>query len=323
MGTTETGPPDGWSGDARPCETWRAGGSNRPARGWCGPSRPTVADWLVEGHVALAAAHLPGPAGADLKTVTKAVESGYQHVDYAQRQVLAVEYYAFLTRMRPGDLVCPRRRNGCMRAASRARPTTCEACRGPAAPSRGLGIAARPNRRGHWLADLRELQGTVVDLTDCFDDVVDCWSPEAPSTSPADDSIDPQPRPDGPRYLRFPRSPRTSPIAAHRRGAPAGDRRPAAVDRKQIVLYGPPGTGKTYLAMELAEHLVGVEDASQRQLVQFHPSYAYEDFFEGFRPDGDGLRAGDVRAHAGPLRRIATEAEGAPRARRSCWSSTR
>ena len=54
--------------------------------------------------------------------------------------------------------------------------------------------------------------------------------------------------------------------------------------RKQVVLYGPPGTGKTYIAMALARHLVGEENASHRQLVQFHPSYAYEDFFEGFRP---------------------------------------
>ena len=61
---------------------------------------------LEEGYVSLAASHLGKvPAGSDLKTVTKAVESGYQHVDYAQRQTLATEYHAFLSRMRPGDLV--------------------------------------------------------------------------------------------------------------------------------------------------------------------------------------------------------------------------
>ncbi|MGA8520818.1 MAG: AAA family ATPase [Pseudonocardiaceae bacterium] len=47
------------------------------------------------------------------------------------------------------------------------------------------------------------------------------------------------------------------------------------------MLYGPPGTGKTYLARKLAEHLCG---PSAMKLVQFHPSYTYEDFFEGFRP---------------------------------------
>ncbi len=60
-----------------------------------------------------------------------------------------------------------------------------------------------------------------------------------------------------------------------------------AIKRKrQIILYGPPGTGKTYLAERLARHLVlarsGVQD-----LVQFHPSYNYEDFIEGLRPQVD------------------------------------
>ena len=53
-------------------------------------------------------------------------------------------------------------------------------------------------------------------------------------------------------------------------------------DKGQVILYGPPGTGKTYLAQALAEALAPEEDA--RSLVQFHPAYSYEDFFEGYRP---------------------------------------
>ncbi len=57
-----------------------------------------------------------------------------------------------------------------------------------------------------------------------------------------------------------------------------------AVDRKgQAIVYGPPGTGKTYLAQQLATHLVGGGDGFV-ELVQFHPAYAYEDFMQGIRP---------------------------------------
>ena len=53
-------------------------------------------------------------------------------------------------------------------------------------------------------------------------------------------------------------------------------------DKKQVIFQGPPGTGKTYVARALANHLAGSED--RVTLVQFHPSYAYEDFVRGFRP---------------------------------------
>jgi len=81
-------------------------------------------------------------------------------------------------------------------------------------------------------------------------------------------------------------------------------------DSRQVVLYGPPGTGKTYLARRIAEHLVGTERV---RLVQFHPSYTYEDFFEGYRPSGDG-RSGTVslELRPGPLRALATEAREHP-----------
>ena len=53
-------------------------------------------------------------------------------------------------------------------------------------------------------------------------------------------------------------------------------------DKGQVIFQGPPGTGKTYVAQALAKHLA--ESQHRVTLVQFHPSYAYEDFVRGFRP---------------------------------------
>lgn len=53
-------------------------------------------------------------------------------------------------------------------------------------------------------------------------------------------------------------------------------------ERRQLIFYGPPGTGKTYVARELAKFLT--KEKEERTFLQFHPSYSYEDFFEGYRP---------------------------------------
>jgi len=75
--------------------------------------------------------------------------------------------------------------------------------------------------------------------------------------------------------------------------------------KRQVVFYGPPGTGKTYVARELARVLAG--DPSRVDLVQFHPSYAYEDFVEGYRPALiDGHPGFELRE--GPFKRRATKA---------------
>ena len=73
-------------------------------------------------------------------------------------------------------------------------------------------------------------------------------------------------------------------------------------DKRQVIFQGPPGTGKTYLAQALANCLAGTED--RVTLVQFHPSYAYEDFVRGFRPTLNGGQAG-FELQDGPLLRAA------------------
>jgi hypothetical protein len=59
--------------------------------------------------------------------------------------------------------------------------------------------------------------------------------------------------------------------------------------KKNIILQGAPGVGKTFVAKRLAYSMMGIKDVSRVKLVQFHQSYSYEDFIEGYRPSGAGF----------------------------------
>lgn len=54
--------------------------------------------------------------------------------------------------------------------------------------------------------------------------------------------------------------------------------------KKNIILQGAPGVGKTYIAKRLAYSMMGEMDVDRVTMVQFHQSYSYEDFIEGYRP---------------------------------------
>jgi 5-methylcytosine-specific restriction protein B len=54
--------------------------------------------------------------------------------------------------------------------------------------------------------------------------------------------------------------------------------------KKQIILAGSPGTGKTFIAQKFAKYLTSSQDG-YFDFVQFHPSYTYEDFMRGLKPE--------------------------------------
>ena len=58
--------------------------------------------------------------------------------------------------------------------------------------------------------------------------------------------------------------------------------------KKNIILQGPPGVGKTFVSKRLAYLLMGEKDPLRLEYIQFHQSYSYEDFVQGWRPNSSG-----------------------------------
>ena len=63
--------------------------------------------------------------------------------------------------------------------------------------------------------------------------------------------------------------------------------------KKNLIIQGPPGVGKTFAAHRLAHALMGVEASNCVEFIQFHQSYSYEDFIQGYRPTEGGFQLKD------------------------------
>jgi MoxR-like ATPase len=76
-------------------------------------------------------------------------------------------------------------------------------------------------------------------------------------------------------------------------------------DKKQVILFGPPGTSKTYFAINFAKYFT--KSGTGWDLIQFHPSYSYEDFVEGITTE---IVDGQVKYNVTPkiLRQICEKA---------------
>jgi len=92
-------------------------------------------------------------------------------------------------------------------------------------------------------------------------------------------------------------------------------------EKGQIVFYGPPGTGKTWVADIFAQYWVdqAKELGGEVKVVQFHPSYSYEEFVEGIRPESvdgpDSTKQITYPVKPGIFRRLCDEASRHPNRR--------
>ena len=260
-----------------------------------------VPEWLREGFASLSASQISNlDPGASYDELKHAVETAYQHKSYAYRGQRLEELDRFIRRMREGDLVLTPMLGGVylgevagpVRFMDSAAPHSNLRRNirwfNPAEPIEGNKLQAP-------VPALLQSQAYVVDLTEAYDQLADLiprrLAPELPVKPP-------EPK----RELRF--NPLTAQFAADVLMDQAELVKIVDLlwERKQVIFYGPPGTGKTYLASKLARHLT--EDGAVR-LVQFHPSYTYEDFFEGFRPEPGGSGTLTFTLRAGPFRDFA------------------
>lgn len=269
--------------------------------------------WLPEGYVTLAATRLERAnlkQGMSKDALRRLVEDAYESTSsYSRRSQLVEEFHIFVSRMKPGDAVCTLSENWLYVGE----------ITGPVGhvdfgPGR-LNLQRQVDWRSikHPYEELPEevqqklsVQHNVADLTSVQAIIDGLGRSDEELADEAQETVDGAvPALAARRELELPEPGEelAMELLVHD-AAWLREVRDLLWDERQLIFYGPPGTGKTYLAQKLAEFLGGGRE--QVKLVQFHPSYAYEDFFEGFRPQEDpDTRQVAFRLTAGPLRELA------------------
>ncbi len=260
-----------------------------------------VPAWLADGFVSLPATNMPVlDPPVERASVESAVDVAFQGraSDYKRRKL--DDYDRFLRSMQTDDLVVTTADAQVYVGRVMGEPTWVEEEVLPTRLRRhvswdlneGIGFAELPDP----LPERLQTGDDVADLSDVLETVLSLLpDPTEPPVVPVPKLVLRNPNPELADELNVP-------VEWLQRVTKLLGR------RNQIIFYGPPGTGKTFIAQAVADYLTV---KGNTKIVQFHPSYAYEDFIAGFRPElVDGQVMFTLRQ--GPLMQIADQARDDP-----------
>lgn len=273
---------------------WKVNGSNVKGQ-------DMVPTWRAKQSISLAASLLrpvdPYVTRDELKSF---VDEDYRSSGYAARQEKFDEFYTFLKRMHPDDLVVTISQGMVHFGTVTGSAEFISSSDGRSNLRRSVTWFGYPCPLSEIPGDIAArfgAQGEVLDLSQHLEELLAL--------------AERRPRRPGPAEAHLPNATQELADRIHVGLDWLQDCVELLRERRQIIFYGPPGTGKTYIARQLAWH---VADKGNVKFVQFHPAYSYEDFFEGFRPQaGSGGQVG-FTLKAGPLRSLVDKAAENPEA---------
>jgi 5-methylcytosine-specific restriction protein B len=285
-----------------------------------------VPAWLTQGQVTLTVGRLNQlPANLTQDALSSLVEDRYSDLQVVKREAKKRDVLSFVLGMQPGDLVTTvdggqlrlgRLQDTAPRLESiggvtlLTRPVAWFTESAPNVKDLPSLVRTRVRFKGEDVLDLTDIVSALEGLAEVDEVIADEVDLEDAGLDLGGETVQPPVVPVPPPVLTCD----TASLAAalhHADSSWLDELLISLNERKQVVLEGPPGTGKTFAVQRLLEACDVVE--GQSALVQFHPTYSYEDFVEGFRPvaTSDGAGAA-LSVQPGPLKRIADEASKAP-----------
>ena len=262
-----------------------------------------VPRWRQEGFASLRASKLreveQGIPRPELKAI---VDEDYSQTSYAAKAAKLDEFHAFLSRMQAGDLITTTSQGHLYVGRIEGPADYVTSSGGLSNLRRAVEWAPEGVDYGDLASEIKarlQVQYDVVEMTQQLT-LLDQMLGE--QETPAEDA--PSSAPAATRELVLPDATDELANSLHVDRAWLQECIDLLRDRPQLIFYGPPGTGKTFIAQHLAAHLAG----DNVRLVQFHPAYSYEDFFEGYRPVAEG----GFTLKPGPLRKTVDAARESP-----------